>query len=159
MKRSMMFVVAAQVVVTLHADFVQERVLDAIAKVETGAKRSVPFRDGVQKEDTTIGPDGEISRYQFMPYVLNEAELEDRPKDVNSTSHVYWANGVAKRVLNERITRFYSLNHRMPTDREIYILWHRPSYLIYQKRFVKENPIPAIVEKRAAKFVEVLNAR
>ena len=90
---------------------------DALAQIES------------QDDDSAVGPQGEVSRYQVLPEVWARTRHELTNVTLRPTDPAA-SKIVAKWVMQPRCIAFENRYHRAPTDFEFYILWHRPACYI-----------------------------
>ena len=88
-------------------------------------------------DDSTVGPAGEISRYQIRPELWPSGNPQD--------SRVALAN--ARRIMSPRLAAFQQAHERAPDDFEFYILWNAPAQI--------NHPRPAVAE-RARRFANLV---
>ena len=93
--------------------------------------------------DHARGRDGELSRYQFSAGVIAEFQI-----DTTRLEDPTYAREQAVRVMNYRCSIFDHQFHRVPTDVEFYLLWHRPDHV--------EHPTGRELE-RAQRFANLVN--
>lgn len=97
--------------------------MNALAQVESG------------DNDLMIGQSGERGRYQISRAVWQTAT--DLPFDV-ATNPVTSYN-VAVCILAARSTQFVNKYGRPPSDREFYLLWHRPARALHPRKYEDER--------------------
>jgi hypothetical protein len=90
-------------------------------------------------DDHTVGPAGEISRYQIRPQLWPGGDPLD--------AHVALAN--ARQIMSPRLATFEQSHHRAPDDFEFYILWNAP---------VQINHPHAAVAERARRFANLVHS-
>jgi len=83
--------------------------IEALSQIETG------------DNDGCIGPDMERGRTQISPAVCVEYHI-DPARLVEKAYCIAWT----EKILSDRISRFSTSHRRQPSDKEIYLLWHRP---------------------------------
>jgi hypothetical protein len=83
--------------------------------------------------DDTVGPSGEISRYQIRPQLWPGGDPQD--------PRVALAN--AQHIMSPRLAAFAQSHGRAPDDFEFYILWNAPAQI--------DRPHPAVAA-RARRF-------
>jgi hypothetical protein len=93
--------------------------LEALSRIES------------QDNDRAIGPQWEVSRFQILPALWDQAR--NWSKDANGV----WnpvdptiARGVVNRIMQARCRAFEARYRREPNNFEYYILWHRPACFI-----------------------------
>lgn len=79
--------------------------------------------------DRCTGRAGELSRYQIMP----ENWRASASGGESFTNH-WQALSVAMRIQGRRVAVFAQNHGRLPTDREWYLLWHRPARMMGKSR-------------------------
>ena len=92
--------------------------------------------------DTAVGSDGEISRFQMKPEVWKQY----------ASTNANWADpqtslSVATEAMKQRCAEFQQAHQRPPTDFEFYILWNAPGQI--------EHPCDAVRE-RAERFCNLV---
>ena len=90
-------------------------------------------------DDRTVGPAGEVSRYQIRSDLWPGGD----PSDPN----VALAN--ARHLMSPRIAAFEKSHGRAPDDFEFYILWNAPAQI--------NHPHPAVAD-RARRFANLVSA-
>jgi len=88
-------------------------------------------------EDDTVGPAGEVSRYQIRPELWPSGNPQD--------PHVALAN--ARQIMTPRIAAFEQSHGRAPNDFEFYVLWNAPAEI--------NHPRPAVAA-RAQRFANLV---
>jgi hypothetical protein len=88
-------------------------------------------------EDDTVGPAGEISRYQVRPELWPSGNPQD--------PRVALAN--AQHIMSPRIAAFEKSHGRAPDDFEFYILWNAPAQI--------DHPRPAVAA-RARRYANLV---
>jgi len=68
-------------------------------------------------DDTAIGSNGEVSRFQIRPQLWPGG---GDPQDVQ------FALSVAQEIMQDRVGAFQKAHNRPPTDFEFYVLWNAP---------------------------------
>ena len=86
--------------------------------------------------DFAIGPQDERGRYQFSHSVIVEFHI-----DADRLTNSVYALAQAQQIQQARTAAFVSVHHRLPTDAEWYLLWHRPASVLS-----KANTQPATVD-------------
>jgi len=89
-------------------------------------------------EDDTVGPAGEVSRYQIRPELWPNGNPED--------PRVALTN--AEQIMAPRIATFEKAHGRAPNDFEFYVLWNAPAEI--------DHPRPAVAE-RARRFANLVS--
>ncbi len=90
-------------------------------------------------DDRTVGPAGEISRYQIRPALWPGGDPND--------SHVALTN--AQHIMSPRLAGFEQSHGRAPDDFEFYILWNAPAQM--------NHPHLAVAE-RARRFANLVHS-
>ena len=90
-------------------------------------------------DDHTVGPAGEISRYQIRPELWSSGDPED--------ARVALTN--ARRIMSTRLAAFQSAHGRAADDFEFYVLWNAPAQI--------NHPRSAVAE-RARRFANLVNS-
>jgi hypothetical protein len=90
-------------------------------------------------DDRTVGPSGEISRYQIRPELWPGGDPYD--------SQVALTN--AQRIMSPRLVNFERSHHRTPDDFEFYVLWNAPAQI--------NHPCPAVAD-RARRFANLVHS-
>lgn len=98
---------------------------DALSMLESG------------NNDRAIGSLGEVSRYQIRPYLWPGGNPDNASV----------ALGVARKIMQRRITRFEQTHSRPPTNFEFYVLWNAPQEV--------NHPCRAVV-RRAERFANLV---
>ena len=80
-------------------------------------------------DDQAIGSVGEVSRFQIRPTLWPGGN----PGNANL------ALGVARKIMNKRITKFEQTHNRPPTDFEFYVLWNAPQQVNHPRKVVAER--------------------
>jgi hypothetical protein len=125
-----------------------EQRLAALAMIETGCSSEQTCR-----ADRSVGPSGEVSRYQILPALWRE---HHRPRaggrrPARSPFHnPVVAKAVAERIMDARVAGFVRATGRAPSDFEWYMLWHRPGAFA-QRGYLAHRLSPAIKD-RAQRF-------
>ena len=88
-------------------------------------------------DDDTVGPAGEISRYQIRPELWPSGNPQD--------PRVALAN--ARQIMSPRIAAFEQSHGRAPDDFEFYVLWNAPAQI--------NHPRPAVAD-RARRFANLV---
>jgi hypothetical protein len=109
----MVFVVVCALIPSAHA---MDR-WSALSMLESG------------NDDQAIGSHGEISRYQIRP------TLWPGGNPLNAST----ALGVARKIMQARVTRFEQTHNRVPSDFEFYVLWNAPQEVNHPRRAVAER--------------------
>ena len=82
-----------------------------------------------RNNDRMVGPEREVSRYQILPELWEEAWTARQKAAVKPTDPVA-ATTVVTRIMQTRCSLFQGRYHRPPSDFEFYVLWHRPACYI-----------------------------
>jgi hypothetical protein len=90
-------------------------------------------------DDRTVGPVGEVSRYQIRPELWPGGDLLD--------TNVALAN--AQGIMSPRLAAFEQSHGRAPDDFEFYILWNAPAQIDHRH--------PAVAE-RARRFENLVSS-
>jgi hypothetical protein len=90
-------------------------------------------------DDRTVGPAGEVSRYQIRSNLWPGGDPSD--------PDVALAN--ARHLMSPRIAAFEKSHGRAPDDFEFYILWNAPAQI--------NHPRPAVAD-RARRFANLVSA-
>ena len=102
----------------------------ALSMIETG------------DNDRMVGRAGEISRYQILKRewrsVSDSTQFTDRKV----------SEAVARRLIDQRVTRFKSIYGRNPTDFEFYGLWNAPAQ-------VYRGQVSPVVAERCRRFANL----
>jgi len=80
-------------------------------------------------QDSAVGPDGEISRFQIRPNLWPGGNADD--------SQV--ALAAAQKIMQPRLDEFEQSHKRAPTDFEFYILWNAPWEVNHPSKAVSER--------------------
>jgi hypothetical protein len=75
--------------------------------------------------DITIGPDGEISRYQILPEIWRKYTKLPLSEAANPVA----ALNVARAIMSDRMSRFSNFQFSSFKPQQFYLLWHRPARL------------------------------
>jgi len=79
--------------------------------------------------DSAIGSNGELSRFQIRPQLWPGGNPQD----------VQFALSVAQDIMQDRVAAFQKTHNRPPTDFEFYILWNAPIQADHPSRIVSER--------------------
>jgi hypothetical protein len=108
-----------------------------------------------RNNDRMVGPEREVSRYQILPDLWDQA-WTDRQKAVVKPTDPVAATTVVKRIMQTRCSLFQSRYHSLPSDFEFYVLWHRPACYI-------GRPVPRVLSTaeagRARRFANLCESR
>jgi hypothetical protein len=91
-------------------------------------------------DDSAVGPNGEISRFQ----IRRELWPGGNPQDGHS------ALCVAQEIMQARLDFFQKIHKRAPTDFEFYVLWNAPCQA--------DHPSGTVTE-RAQRFVNLVQLK
>lgn len=116
-------------------------ILHTISEIETGTV--LANKDKPCRQDHKVGSYKEITRYQITPSIW--ARYSNQPRQDYLHDKI-----VARQILSDRLTTFWTLKKRNPSIKELYILWHRPA-IAYNSSIVPTN-----VKKRAERFENLL---
>ena len=90
-------------------------------------------------DDHTVGPSGEISRYQIRPELWPGGNPSDAQVALTNAQH----------IMSPRLAIFERSHHRAPDDFEFYILWNAPAQI--------NHPRPAVAD-RARRFANLVHS-
>lgn len=106
--------------------------LAALSQIESG------------DNDNAIGRSGEVTRYQIMPALWFSGIGKNRNAITGrfiSPTNKQMADIAAVALMMDRENRFWNINHRVPTDFEWYLLWHRPAIYLSKNRPARSREI------------------
>jgi hypothetical protein len=122
---------------------IPDRVLRALAEVETGARKPQQCA-----ADFRVGASGEVGRYQIKPALLLSSER-------NQSTNPDAMKKAARRILSQRVDLYIARRGKKPDLVAVGLLWNAPAYPLGWRR----EPTPKVCLERAQRFANLASAQ